>query len=172
MPALQGVGHKASAQQIQECGGILSVLLQEKRKRRASRTRMLKRGEAALKSSSVKGMGSIASLLLYSDIPRIIISVFPSSKGACTRKRKCLKGGKSVTASSALTVIICPIVRGKETKSVEFGARNIYYISQTRSTAYLRTPVQGYTLEGLYPYAAEAYECKGKMCGCRFHICQ
>ena len=31
MPALQGVGHKASAQQIQECGGILSVLLQEKK---------------------------------------------------------------------------------------------------------------------------------------------
>ena len=30
MPALQGAGHKASAQQIQECGGILSVLLQEK----------------------------------------------------------------------------------------------------------------------------------------------
>ena len=31
MPALQGTGHKASAQQIQECGGILSVLLQEKK---------------------------------------------------------------------------------------------------------------------------------------------
>ena len=31
MPALQGSGHKASAQQIQECGGILSVLLQEKK---------------------------------------------------------------------------------------------------------------------------------------------
>ena len=30
-PALQGAGHKASAQQIQECGGILSVLLQEKK---------------------------------------------------------------------------------------------------------------------------------------------
>ena len=27
MPALQGAGHKASAQQIQECGGILSVNL-------------------------------------------------------------------------------------------------------------------------------------------------
>ena len=31
LPALQGAGHKASAQQIQECGGILSVLLQEKK---------------------------------------------------------------------------------------------------------------------------------------------
>ena len=31
MPALHGSGHKTSAQQIQECGGILSVLLQEKK---------------------------------------------------------------------------------------------------------------------------------------------
>ena len=31
MPALQGAVHKASAQQTQECGGILSVLLQEKK---------------------------------------------------------------------------------------------------------------------------------------------
>jgi hypothetical protein len=42
MPALQGAGHKVSAQQIQECGGILSVLLQEK-KEESFRTRMLKR---------------------------------------------------------------------------------------------------------------------------------
>ena len=33
-----------------------------------------------LKNSSVKGMGSIASTVLYSDIPRITISVFPPSK--------------------------------------------------------------------------------------------
>ena len=31
MPALRGVGHKASAQQIQECGGIPSVLLKKER---------------------------------------------------------------------------------------------------------------------------------------------
>ena len=69
-------------------------------------------------------MGSIASTVLYSDIPRIIISVFPSSERCLYKKRKCLKGGKSVTASSALTVIMYrPIVRGKETKSVEFGAK-------------------------------------------------
>ena len=59
-----------------------------------------------VKSSSVKGMGSIASTVLYSDIPRIIISVFPSSERCLYKKRKCLKGGKSVTASSALTVIM------------------------------------------------------------------
>ena len=29
-PAMQGSGHKTSAQQIQGCGGILSVLQQEK----------------------------------------------------------------------------------------------------------------------------------------------
>ena len=59
-----------------------------------------------LKNSSVKGMGSIASTVLYSDIHRITRSVFPSSERSLYRKRKCLKGGKSVTASSALTVIM------------------------------------------------------------------
>ena len=43
---------------------------------------------------------------LYSDIPRITISVFPSSERCLYKKRKCLKGGKSVTAPSALTVIM------------------------------------------------------------------
>lgn len=32
LPALQGFGHQASAQQICGCRGILSVLLQEKKK--------------------------------------------------------------------------------------------------------------------------------------------
>ena len=69
-------------------------------------------------------MGSIASTVLYSDIPRIIISVFPSSERCLYKKRKCLKGGKSVTASSALTVIMyVPSSEAKETKSVEFGAK-------------------------------------------------
>ena len=31
MPALQGSGHKASAEQIKVCGGILSVLVHEKK---------------------------------------------------------------------------------------------------------------------------------------------
>ena len=51
-------------------------------------------------------MGSIASTVLYSDIPKITISVFPPSERSLYKKRKCLKGGKSVTASSALTVIM------------------------------------------------------------------
>ena len=69
---------------------------------------------------------------------------------------------------------VCPIVRGKETKSVEFGAKvnniqidGISFIEHLSFKAF-----NEYTLEGLYPYAAEADECKGKMCGCRFHICQ
>ena len=47
-----------------------------------------------LKNSSDKGMGSIASTVLYSDIHRITRSVFPSSERSLYRKRKCLKGGK------------------------------------------------------------------------------
>ena len=78
----------------------------KKRKRRASRTRMLKRRMIKLLEKLLSGMGSIASTVLYSDIPRITISVFPSSERCLYKKRKCLKGGKSVTASSALTVIM------------------------------------------------------------------
>ncbi len=48
MPALQGAGHKASAQQIQECGGILSVLLQEKKEAELQiSTSFVRKGRAA-----------------------------------------------------------------------------------------------------------------------------
>ena len=79
----------------------------KKRKRRASRTRMLKRRMIKLLEkllSQRDGIHSEYGALL--DIPRIIISVFPSSERCLYKKRKCLKGGKSVTASSALTVIM------------------------------------------------------------------
>ena len=69
-------------------------------------------------------MGSIASTVLYSDIHRITRSVFPSSERCLYKKRKCLKGGKSVTASSASTVIMyVPSSEARKTKSVEFGAK-------------------------------------------------
>ena len=41
----------------------------------------------------------------------------------CLYKEKCLKGGKSVTASSALTVIMYVPSSEAKTKSVEFGAK-------------------------------------------------
>ena len=79
----------------------------KKRKRRASRTRMLKRRMIKLLEKLLSQRDGIHSeYVLYSDIPRIIISVFPSSERCLYKKRKCLKGGKSVTASSALTVIM------------------------------------------------------------------
>ena len=53
-------------------------------------------------------MGSIASTVLYSDIHRITRSVFPSSE----------KFLYSIDRH-----YVRPIVRGKETKSVEFGAK-------------------------------------------------
>ena len=71
----------------------------KKRKRRASRTRMLKRRMIKLLEKLLSQRDGI-------HIPRIIISVFPSSERCLYKKRKCLKGGKSVTASSALTVIM------------------------------------------------------------------
>ena len=79
----------------------------KKRKRRASRTRMLKRRMIKLLEKLLSQRDGIHSeygaLLRYT---RIIISVFPSSERCLYKKRKCLKGGKSVTASSALTVIM------------------------------------------------------------------
>ena len=100
MPALQGsLGIRRPRNKYRNVAeSYLSYC--KKRKRRASRTRMLKRRMIKLLEKLLsQGMGSIASTVLYSDIHRI------------TRKR-------------------------------------------------------------LSPYAAEADECKGKMCGCRFHICQ
>ena len=79
----------------------------KKRKRRASRTRMLKRRMIKLLEKLLSQRDGIHSeygaLLRYTGI---IISVFPSSERCLYKKRKCLKGGKSVTASSALTVIM------------------------------------------------------------------
>ena len=77
-----------------------------------------------MKNSSIKGVKFIESTEPHSDIPKIIINIFPSSGRFLYRKRKCLKGEKSVTVSSILTVIyVRPNVRGKGIKSVEFGAK-------------------------------------------------
>ena len=79
----------------------------KKRKRKASRTRMLKRRMIRLlEKLPCRGMKFIESMEAHSAIPGITGSVFPSSERFLYRKRKCLKDGKSVTASSALTVII------------------------------------------------------------------
>ena len=77
----------------------------------------------SLKNSSVKGMKFIESMEPHSDIPKITISVFPSSERFLYRKRKCLKGEKSVTAVSIDRHYVCPIVRGKETKSIKFDTK-------------------------------------------------
>ena len=55
---------------------------------------------------SAKGTGFIAGRVLHSAIHRITGSGFPSLERFLYRKRKCLKGRRSVTVSSALTVIM------------------------------------------------------------------
>lgn len=80
----------------------------KKRKRKASRTRMLKRRMIRLlENFSCSGMEFIGSMEPHSGILRITGSGFPSSERFLYRKSKCLKDEKSVTASSALTVIMC-----------------------------------------------------------------
>lgn len=79
----------------------------KKRKRKASRTRMLKRRMIRLlENSSYRGMKFTGSTEPHSGIPGITRNVFPSSERFLYRRRKCLKDGKSVTVSSALTVIM------------------------------------------------------------------
>ena len=75
----------------------------KKRKRKASRTRMLKRRMIRLLE---KRMKSIENMEPRSDIPRITRNVFPSSERFLYRKRICLKAGRSVTVLSALTAIM------------------------------------------------------------------
>ena len=75
----------------------------KKRKRKASRTRMLKRRMINFSCSGMEFTGSMGD---HSDILRITGNGFPSSERFLYRKRKCLKDGKSVTVSSALTVIM------------------------------------------------------------------
>ena len=68
-------------------------------------------------------MGSIASTVLYSDIPRIITSVFPIRK-VLVQEKEMFEGRKvSDRIVSIDRHYVRPIVRGKETKSVEFGAK-------------------------------------------------
>lgn len=77
-----------------------------------------------MKNSSIKGMKFIESTEPHSDIPKIIINIFPSSGRFLYRKRKCLKGEKSVTASSILTVIMyVPSSEAMESSPSSFGAK-------------------------------------------------
>ena len=79
----------------------------KKRKRKASRTRMLKRRMIRLlEKLLIQRMKSIENMEPHCGIPEITRNVFPSSERFLYRKRKCLKGGRSVGVSSALTVIM------------------------------------------------------------------
>ncbi len=79
----------------------------KKRKRRASRTRMLKRRMIKLLEKLLSQRDGIHSeygaLLRYTQDYHKRLSII---RRCLYKKRKCLKGGKSVTASSALTVIM------------------------------------------------------------------
>ena len=79
----------------------------KKRKRKASRTRILKRRIIRLLEKLIGQRDGIHSRYGTSlCIHRITGSVFPSSERFLYRKRRCLRGRKSVIASSASTAII------------------------------------------------------------------
>ncbi len=124
MPALQGAGHKASAQQIQECGGILSVLLQEK-KEESFKARMLKRRMIKLLEKLLSQRDGIHSeygaLLRYTQDYHKRLSII---RKVLVQEKEMFEGRKvSDRIVSIDRHYVRPIVRGKETKSVEFGAK-------------------------------------------------
>ena len=68
---------------------------------------------------------------------------------------------------------IRPIVRDKEAKSVEFGAKvNNIQIDGISFIEHISFKAFHEGIQRLYPYAAETHKCEGKMCSCRFHIRQ
>ena len=76
-----------------------------------------------MKILSVKGTGFIADTALYSDILGIAEASFHYQKGSCIEKD--LFEGRKVSERivSIDRHYVRPIVRGKETKSVEFGVK-------------------------------------------------
>lgn len=74
-----------------------------------------------MKGFSYRGMKSIENMGPHSDIPRIIRSVFPLSERFLYRKSICLKAEGQWPYFSIDRHNLHPNVRGKGTKSVEFG---------------------------------------------------
>ncbi len=95
------------------------------KKRKASRTRMLKRRMIRLleKSSLYRGMKFIESTGLHSDIHKITGNLSVIRK-VLVQEKEMFEGRKvSDRIVSIDRHYVRPIVRGKETKSVEFGAK-------------------------------------------------
>ena len=149
----------------------------KKRKRRASRARMLKRRMVKLlKSSSVKGMGSVresGALLRYTQDYHKRLSII---RKVLVQEKEMFEGRKVSAASSALTVIMyVPSSEAKETKSVEFGAKvnniqidGISFIEHLSFKAFN----EGIRLKDCIRMQQEAYECKGKIVAADSSICQ
>ena len=95
------------------------------KKRKASRTRMLKRRMIRLleKSSLYRGMKFIESTGLHSDIHKITGNLSVIRK-VLVQEKEMFEGRKVIDRIVSIDRhYVRPIVRGKETKSVEFGAK-------------------------------------------------
>ena len=176
LPSLQRFGYKASAQQVCGCGEVLSVLLQEEKEEgfkdkdaQASYDQTL---EKLLIQRDEIHREHGTSLRYTQDYQKRLSII----RKVLVQEKELFEGRKVRDRIVSIDRhYVRPIVRGKETKSVEFGAKvnniqidGISFIEHLSFKAFQRR----YTPEGLYPHAAEAHECEGKMRGCRFHICQ
>ena len=120
LPVLQGARHKTSAQQICGCGSVLSVLQQEKKKEGFKN----KDAQAPLEKLLIQRdeiHREYGASLRYTPDYRRRLSVI---RKVLVQAKEMFEGRKvSDRIVSIDRHYIRPIVRGKETKSVEFGAK-------------------------------------------------
>ena len=145
----------------------------KKRKRRASRTRMLKRRMIKLLEKLLSQRDGIHSeygaLLRYTQDYQKRLSII---RKVLVQEKKCLKGGRSGTASSALTVIMyVPCQRqGNQVRRVRCKGqqytdrRHIVHRTSSRS----RLSMRGIRLKDCIRMQQKLMNVKGKMHGCRF----
>ena len=119
------LGIRRPAQQIQECGGILSVLLQEKERGELQGQECLERRMIKLLEKLLSQRDGIHSeygaLLRYTQDYHKRLSII---RKVLVQEKEMFEGRKvSDRIVSIDRHYVRPIVRGKETKSVEFGAK-------------------------------------------------
>ncbi len=148
-----------------------------KRKRKASRTRMLKRRMIRLLEKLLIQRDEIhrehGTSLRYTQDYQKRLSII---RKVLVQEKEMFVGKKVRDRIVSIDRhYVRPIVRGKTNKVRRVRCEGQQHTDRRHIVH--RTPlVQGfqrrYTPEGLHPHAAEAHECEDKMRGCRFHICQ
>ena len=124
LPSLQRFGYKASAQQVCGCGEVLSVLLQEEKeegfKDKDAQRRMIRLLEKLLIQRDEIHREHGTSLRYTQDYQKRLSII----RKVLVQEKELFEGRKVRDRIVSIDRhYVRPIVRGKETKSVEFGAK-------------------------------------------------